>query len=57
MELTFYGTACVPGVLKIAEVIQKLKHMHTLMHMHTMHMHAHTHTHTHHMLPENLQHF
>jgi hypothetical protein len=34
IELTFCDTACVPGVLKIAEVIQKLKHTHTNVHMH-----------------------
>ena len=36
--MTFCGIACVSGVLKIAELILKLKHTRA---------HAHTHTHTH----------
>jgi len=39
VELTFYVTAFIPVILKIVEVIQKLKHTHT-------HTHAHTHMHT-----------
>jgi len=43
MEVTFYGTAPVPGVLKIAELVQKLKYTHTHTYTRT---HAHTHVYT-----------
>ena len=52
MEVKFNGTASVSGVLKFAEVIQKLKpphiHIHTQTQTHIYtHKHIYTHTHTH----------
>jgi len=42
MDVTFCGTACVSGVLKIAEfIIQKFKHIHARAGTHT-HTHMHT---------------
>ena len=44
MDVTFCGTAFVSVVLKIAELILKLKHTHVHTYIHTQ---THTHTHTH----------
>jgi hypothetical protein len=54
MEVKFYGTASVSGVLKIAELIENLKHTH--MHARTQaraNTHTHTCTCTSHILPAN----